>query len=323
MIDLKKTVGSLKTIFHSKNGQNTLMFLVFLAISAVLWSVQTFNEEEQCDVRMPIAITQIPDSVTLITNLPKALSVSLKAKGSQRIKLAWTEAPTLNIDFRAYRTRNGVIHLDDAELKALVRNAFGGSTVQIVSPDSLNIVYTNHPGVKVPIQIDCNATAGPKSALVGRPHASVDSVAVYYAGRIGNIESVSTEALRLPGLGETVTRRVRLIAPSGSRVIPDSIDVTVEVEPLIMKTRKVVIEPVNVPTGVKLITFPAQIDVMYMVPMSVYKKSDPHIRVIADYRYIDFYSSSKMMKLRLRDVPEDLQNVHLSADSAEYIIEKL
>jgi hypothetical protein len=60
-----------------------------------------------------------------------------------------------------------------------------------------------------------------------------------------------------------------------------------------------------------------------MVPMSVYKKSDPHIRVIADYRYIDFYSSSKMMKLRLRDVPEDLQNVHLSADSAEYIIEKL
>jgi hypothetical protein len=323
MIDLKKTIDSLKTIVRSKRGQNALMFMVFLAISAILWSVQTLNEEEQCDVRMPIEITQIPDSVTIITNPPKALSVSLKAKGSQRLKLAWAEPPTLNIDFRAYRTRYGVIHLDEAELKALVRNSFGGSSVQIVSPDSLNIVYTNHPGIKVPVKIDCNATAGPKSALIGRPYASVDSVAVYYAGHVADIESISTETLKLPGLGESVTRRVRLIAPSGSRVIPDSVDVTVEVEPLIMKTRKIVIEPVNVPSGVKLITFPAQIDVMYMVPMSIYMKSDPHIRVIADYKYIDFYSSSKMMKLRLRDVPEDLQNVHLSADSAEYIIEKL
>ena len=92
-------------------------------------------------------------------------------------------------------------------------------------------------------------------------------------------------------------------------------------QPLIFKSRKVVIEPINVPEGTKLITFPAQIDVLYMVPMSAYVGSDPHFRIVADYRRINHLNPSKMMKLTLRDVPSNLQNVHLSVDSAEYIIE--
>jgi len=83
----------------------------------------------------------------------------------------------------------------------------------------------------------------------------------------------------------------------------------------------VVIEPVNVPANIKLITFPAQIEVMYMVPMSAYTNSDPHFRVIADYRRISRKRSK--IRLRLTDVPQNLQNVQLSADSAEYIIEQL
>ena len=63
---------------------------------------------------------------------------------------------------------------------------------------------------------------------------------------------------------------------------------------------------------IKLITFPAQIDVFYMIPMSLYTTSDPHFRVVADYRGIK-RNGSPMMKLRLRDVPSNLQNVHLSA----------
>jgi hypothetical protein len=321
-MDFRKIVTTLKAIAKSQRGSHALTFVVFLGIAAILWSVQTLNIEDQCDVRMPICLTQVPDSVTIITNLPKALNVSLKAKGSQRLKLSWGDAPTLNIDFRAYRQR-GVIHLDEADLKALIRSVFTGSTVQIVSPDSLNILYTNDPGIKIPVKLDCNVTAGPKSALIGRPRLANDSVMIYYAGHIDNIESVSTEAIRLPGLGESVTRRVKLLAPRNTRVIPDSVDVVIDIEPLIMKTRKVVIEPINVPTGVKLITFPAQIDVMYMVPMSIYTKSDPHIRVVADYQHINFATGTKMMKLKLRDVPDELQNVHLSADSAEYILERL
>ncbi len=320
---IKEQFGKLMAAVRSRRGRDALMFLLFLTISAVLWLVLSLNEEEQFDVRLPMKITHVPDSVTLISPGPEALNVSLRARGTQVIKMLAGSKPTVNIDFRAYRS-NGLLHLSSTELKALARTTAGGSQVSVVYPDSLVIPYTTHPGFSMPLNIDYKVTVGPQSALNGRPRLSADSVKVFMAPGVAipdNYNAVTTEPIRLTGLSESETRRVRLIGPAGSRVIPDSIDVSFDVEPLIFKSRKVVIEPVNVPAGTKLITFPAQIDVFYMVPMSAYVKSDPHFRIVADYKRINPHNPSKMMKLTLRDVPSNLQNVHLSVDSAEYIIE--
>jgi len=320
---IKEQFGKLMAAVRSRRGRDALMFLLFLTISAVLWLVLSLNEEEQFDVRLSMKITHVPDSVTLISPGPEALNVSLRARGTQVIKMLAGSKPTVNIDFRAYRS-NGLLHLSSTELKALARTTAGGSQVSVVYPDSLVIPYTTHPGFSMPLNIDYKVTVGPQSALNGRPRLSADSVKVFMAPGVAipdNYNAVTTEPIRLTGLSESETRRVRLIGPAGSRVIPDSIDVSFDVEPLIFKSRKVVIEPVNVPEGTKLITFPAQIDVFYMVPMSAYVKSDPHFRIVADYKRINPHNPSKMMKLTLRDVPSNLQNVHLSVDSAEYIIE--
>lgn len=309
---------------RSPRGRDALMFLIFLIISAILWGVLSLNEEEQSDVRMPVRITHVPDSVTLIVPGPEALNVSVRAKGTQLLKMSMGRVPAVNIDFRAYRSGKHLF-LSNAELKALARNAAGGSQVSVLYPDSISIPFTTSPGIPATVSVDCQVSAGPRSALIGRPQLSTDTVYVYAADTPlpRNFHSVSTEPIRLSGLDRSETRRVRLIPPSGSRIIPDSIDVTFNVEPLIFKTRRVVIEPINVPADIKLITFPAQIDVMYMVAMSAYTHTDPHFRVVADYRSINRNSGSNMMKLRIIDVPDNLQNVHLAADSAEYIIERL
>ena len=309
---------------RSPRGRDAMMFFVFLVVSAALWFVLALNEEEQYDVRLPVKITHVPDSVTLITPGPEALNVSLRARGTQLMKMNFGTLPTVNIDFRGFRS-NGKLHLSSADLKALARTAVGGSQVSVVYPDTLTIPYTTHPGFKMPIRIDYKVTAGPQAALVGCPKLSVDSATVFLANAKlpGGYTRVSSEPVQLVGIDKTTTRRIKLLGPKGSRVIPDSVDVTFEVEPLIFKSRKVVIEPVNVPSNIKLITFPAQIDVFYMVPMSSYASSDPHFRVVADYNEIRKNTSSKMMKLKLKDVPSNLQNVHLVADSAEYIIEHL
>jgi hypothetical protein len=60
-----------------------------------------------------------------------------------------------------------------------------------------------------------------------------------------------------------------------------------------------------------------------MIPVSDYKTSEPRIRVTADYRSISASSSSRMIRLRIAEASDNLQNVHLAVDSAEYIIEKL
>lgn len=305
--------------------RDVLMFLLFLAISFILWSVLSLNQEEQADVRMPVQISHLPDSVTLLSHGPENMMVSLRTAGAQRLRIGLGKVPTLNIDFRAYRDGNRMF-VSNAELKALVRSATGSTQAGLLYPDSISIPFTTHPGFWAPVSlIEIHVSAGPRSALAGRPRLSTDSVRVYtQSGRLpAHFTSVKTEAVTLEDLNQSTTRRVRLVGPAGSRLIPDSVDISFEVEPLILKTRTVVIEPVNVPRDIKLITFPAQVDVVYMVPMSAYTHTDPRFRVIADYRGIGRNSASTRMKLRLADVPANLENVHLSSDSAEYIIEHL
>ena len=313
-------IKKVKDVYHSQRGRNILVFCIFLVISTILWCVLSLNEEDQFDVRMPVKLTHVPDSVTIISTPPDAISVSLRAKGTQILKQSMGNPPSFDIDFRVYRHRNSIL-LRKADVNAIARAAYGGASILVASPDSINLAFTTRKGVAMPIKIDYQVTAGPQSTIAGRPTLSCDTTLIYSTGRIpSNVNYISTEPIRLTDLNRPTTTKVRLIAPRNSRVIPDSVDVTFNVEPLISKTRKVVIEPVNVPSGVKLITFPAQTEVCYMVPMSLYTNSDPHFRVLADYNSIS--TRSNKIKLRLRDVPGELQNVHLSADSAEYIIER-
>lgn len=298
-----------------------MVFLAFLLLSAVLWWVMALNDEDQCDVRLPLRITHVPDSVTIITTPPGYIAASLRAKGSQLLKLNLGRVPSLNVDFRAFRS-NGRLHLSDADLKAVARAALDGAPVTVVAPDSLSLVYTTSPGQVVALTSDVKVTPGPQATLSLPPKLSVDSVRVFSASPIV-VNSVSTEPVRISGINRPATRRVRVLAPKGCRVIPDSVDITLQVEPLIRKELSLNIEPINVPVGRKLITFPAQARVSYMIPMNQYNKTAPRIRVVADYRDIPAGNDSRMIRLRVADVSAFMQNVQLQSDSVEYIIEKL
>lgn len=321
---LRQLIRKIKIVARSQRGHNLIMFSLFLGISAILWCVIAFNGEAQSDVRMPVRIINVPDSVTIVSQVPRNISVSLQARGTQLLRLAWGGAPVFNIDFRMYHSDRKWLSLSEPDLKGIARNALDGANIILISPDSLRLAYTSHPPVILPVNADYMVTPGPQASITGKIRLSNDSVKVYTAGRLSSsIEAITTEPIRINGLNETVTRKVALVAPPNARVIPDSIDVTIEVEPLIYKTRNVTVEPIHVPEGMRLITFPAQIEVRYMIPVSDYKNTEPTLRVVADYRTVSDYHSDRTVGLRIIEASSNLQNVHLAVDSAEYILEQL
>ncbi|MDE5929965.1 MAG: YbbR-like domain-containing protein [Muribaculaceae bacterium] len=306
----------------SKQGHNFMTFMVFVAIAAALWGVMTLNEESTFDLRVPIRLTQVPDSVTVISDVPDQVQVTATGKGTQLLRYLFGHPATANIDFRLYRSPRG-IRLGDAEMKSIVRSSIGGANAQLISPDSLIILYTSAPPVLLPVELDCNATTAPGCTMVGHPTLSIDSARVYSAQPLSRkVTAVITEPLRFDNISSTVSRRVRLLPPvNGSRVVPDSATLTIAVEPLIIKSRSVVIEGINAPDGGRLITFPAKVDVIYMIPMSAYTKSAPEFKVIADYADRSGKGDGRV-KLRIRNVPAVLQNVRLDVDSVDYYISK-
>ncbi len=309
----------------SREGRNVITFLVFLVLSAVLWVILALNEDTQRDLRCGVRITNVPDSLTRVSPIPEAINVSVRAKGSQLMKYWWHKAPTMTIDYRQYRSGNKIL-FSEASMKAFFRSIVGGGGAQILSvtPDSLSVTFTSQPGIKLPVKLDAHVVPAPQYVLVNKPRTLTDSVTLYSLNDVNTmLKSIHTKKIVLNDVRKSQVMRVPLVVPERSRAIPDSVDVSIEVEPLISKTRKVSVVPVNVPRGMKLIAVPSQVEVYYMVPMSIYKKSesDPKFRVEADYRTVTD-SLSERIAVNLVYAPKDFTNVFLSTDSVDFILEQ-
>ena len=70
----------------SARGKEVLLFMLFLLISYVFWLLLTLNNEVQEDMDVPVELVDVPDSVTIITDVPQVIKVSVRDKGSSLMK---------------------------------------------------------------------------------------------------------------------------------------------------------------------------------------------------------------------------------------------
>lgn len=313
----------IKEVIQSPKGRNVVTFLLFLAIASVLWIVTSLNEEMTHDFRSKVEFVHVPDSITRISPLPDVINVSVKARGTSLLRYIFSDNLKMSIDYRTYVSGNK-FYMKEAGLKAFFRSKLGGGVqVNSVSPDSLRIFFTANRPVEMPVRVDAKVEPGPQFAIIGKVRSLTDSVRLY-AIDMSKVRQnyVSTMPIVLNDLREPRTLRVPLSVPDGCRAIPDSVDVRVDVEPLISKSRMVDITPRNLPAGAKLITHPTQVEVYYMVPISVYKQtdSDPRFVVTADYNSIN--PASGKIAVSLERAPADFLNVFLETDSLSYILEQ-
>lgn len=307
---------------RSPSGKSVITYAIFLLIAAVLWTVQVLSEEVQRNLRCYVEVYNVPDSLTRVSPLPQSLNVSVRARGTELVRYLWMR-PTMRIDYSTYHVGHH-IRFGDAALKSFFRERFGkDATIQSVTPDSLSIYYTDYPGVELPVKVKAEVVAGPQYAIIGNVRSLTDSVMVYgISGVPSSLHSIPTENIVLNNVTSSRTLRVALVLPQGLRAIPDSVDIHLEVEPLVSKIRRVSITPVGVPHDSRLITVPSVVEVYYMVPMSTYKqqKSDPVFRVEADFRSIR--SGDARVAIQLTRAPKEFVNVYLATDSVDYLIEQ-
>ena len=138
---------------------------------------------------------------------------------------------------------------------------------------------------------------------------------------MSEINEVYTYRVEERELTDTLRRKVTLAPINGAVVEPRSIDITVPIEKLKSQTRLVKIVVRNAPAGVKMLLFPSDVQVSYRSPVSRIK-DDAGITVVVDYNSLDFTSSNNKVKVMIGEMPAAYQDVKLSHDSVEYIIEK-
>lgn len=322
-MNAQRLIFKLKRRLFSPQGKNALVFCAFIVVAFMLWVVMTLNEEVQKDIRATVRITNVPDSVKMVTWLPEAFNISVRATGNELFSYDMGKTAVIDVDYKYY-CRNGRIDLAPVEMRGLARRMLGQNTqVLAMNPDTLNVLFTSRRPVRLPVRIDAQISTLPNCALTKPVSSNTDSVWVYSINPLpASFLSVPTQRVTLGDVAKSENLRVKLVTPPGARAYPDSVELAITVEPMISRSAKVPVKVTNVPQGLKMIVIPAQITINYTLPMSRYDDSKPSFGVVADYRTLDENLSSNRIKVDLQKAEGNFLEVYLSHDSVEYIIEK-
>lgn len=317
---MERFKDKLREKFHSPGGRNFFTFMIFLTLSSIFWLVTAMNDEVQHDLDVNLRITDLPRDVTMMSNNGNQynIAVSVKDKGINMIVKRILNRNTVNVSFHDFVDDGHRLYLSELQMTTILRQYFGNySTIISHDPDSLSLPYTTIAPVKLPVKINASVQTRPQYIVNGPIKSSLDSVFVYTTGLMADsILSISTEQIILSEIKDTTKVLISLLPPSGCRVVPDNVTVTIPVEPLITKTIEVPVEIINLPEDQNIIVFPNTVDFTCLVPMSKFNDKGFPIKAYADYNN----KRDNIIPLEISILPETFINPRLEPDITEYIV---
>ncbi len=307
---------------ESPHMRSILLYLVFVFISAIFWSFLTFNSDVQLDVEVPVEMS-LPKNVHLLAKVPDTLTVTVKDRGYRFFSYIFNQTPKLTLRFTDYSDGNSTFKIDQSHLKKALAHVLNKhATIVSVLPEAINIKFTDLPGKKVPVRSDIIVEPREDYTLYGTLLQSQDSVLVFSdAKTLSEINEVYTYHVEEVDLTDTLRRRVTIAPINGTVIEPRTIDIVVPIEKLKAQKRTVKIAVRNAPKNVKMLLFPSDVEVSYRSPVSRIKE-DPGITAVVDYNSVDSSTPGNKVKVIIGEIPASYQDVKLSHDSVEYIIER-
>lgn len=313
--------GKIRKFLSSTRGKDILLYLLFVAISAIFWSVLTLGNLIQTHYKVKLKIEGVPPGTTLITDFPEYLDVSVKNNGYAFVRYMVGAVPEVAINFGNFADGKGNLVVKKQNMDELLRSAFGQeASIDTFSPEQLSLKYTTSPGRKIPVVVNGDFTADMQYVVAGEAVAYPGYVTVYSdAESMSAIKSVSTSRIVRHNLREQMEVKVALVKTGNVKLVPDSVVVRIPIEPLVSKEQEVAIETVDCPQNEHLVAFPATVRITYLLPLSVYNGNSAQAPTV----YVDYKDISAGMKKIPLHVKESkiFHGVSLPTDSVEYIIE--
>lgn len=307
---------------RSPRARSILLYLFFVIISAVFWSFLTFNRNVQLELVVPVEL-DMPENIHLLGKEPSSLTVTVRDRGYRFFFYMFHKSPKLVLKFADYIDGKNMFKMDQEHLKKALAHVLSKNTAIVsVLPESINLLYTDQPGKKVPVKPDIYVVPREDYAQYGALRLSQDSVVVYSdAETLSTINEVYTYRVEKKDLTDTLRRSVNIQPITGAVIEPHSINIMVPIEKLKEQTRSVKIDVRNAPPGIKMLLVPSDVEVTYLSPVSRITE-DAGITAVVDYRSVDFKSRSNKVAVVIGEAPAAYQDVKHFPDSVEYIIEK-
>lgn len=313
---------NLRHLLRSSRGQDILLFLVFVMVSYGVWMVLKLNDSSHYDFNVELKISDVPEGVHFISEVPENLHASILDKGLNLAKIAWGGKPQLKLkytDFN-YDEINDKLTLSRQSLRSQMRAIFGSNAqITATNPDSLSFIVTRRAPRKVKVIPDVDVTPVGQCVISGPVIVEPDSVLIYSPAHANTPpKTILTERLVRSEIKDTLSFELSILNSSTTKAEPAKVKVTIPVEPLMSKTRNIAVELINEPASGNVVLFPTKVPVSYLLPMSLFNAERGTVTVVADYSK----RSANRIPIRITNHPKDYRAVEVSTDSVDYIFEQ-
>ena len=249
-----------------ENREKIIAFTTALIISLSLWFIVNLSRDFNVSVEVPILLSNLPQDVTISSDVPDMATVTLNGEGWNLISI-YTNPPRVFINAES----------EEVNLSEQIRNqigAFSNLNIIQVRPAQLEIRTERRISKRVPVISRVELNVGGRYGLIHDPVVSPDSITISGAeSLLAEIEYWETENVELTNITRSVVNNINLRQPySGVSIEPSRVTLDVEVAEFTEAELRVPIRTRNLPSGRAVTYNPSSIIVRYDVPINQFSE---------------------------------------------------
>jgi len=309
----------LKSFFFSKD---VLSFLLFLAISAGFWFVNSLDKEREMRVSIPVEFSGIPQNVTMTGNLDRNIVVTVKDQGINLFAyLGRNNTPIIFELNQIFYEKGKIVYGTDQIRGRLSRYLRPTTVILSMKPDSIVLRYEKLSSKVLPIQLDARISLAQQYTLSDKISLSPPQITVFGPKRLlDKTDKVLTNRFELNNVSDTVIKTVKLKHIKGLRFAAYETKVGIFAEMFTEKKLVIPVTVINCPSDVIIKTFPANVEATFNVAMSYFKSvSTNDFKVVLDYN--DLHENSTKYRLKTLNSASYISNIRIDPLEVEYIRE--
>ena len=309
------------------NNRRVKVFLFILALTSIIWLLIELSKTYISSAVFNVEYKSLPKGKLLQKDPISELNIVLNAPGFGLLKYKGRKHKLILDLKNVIKQGDSYYLLPNQQLGYLNSQLAGDVKIVNVLIDTVYVELGNNKSKKVPVipSIDIKFKLGYN--LINKVTITPDSIVITGPQKIvDSIKEVTTTEFKIENVYKNIKKELDLVLPLSSKKLSTSsksIRINVEVDKFTEGRFKIPVTVINEPEGIKMNTFPKQIEVIYQVGLSNFSKITKNsFSIVYDYNQYKRDSLIKYLLPLIKQQSEFVSSLKINPREIEFLIQK-
>ncbi len=314
---------TLKKIREYVLKKDFLIFLVFVLISTAFWFVNMSGQRRTVSVDFEVEYRNFPNDIRLATPLPDEIQIDIRDLGLKVLPYVFSNPDALIIDYSDFSHNDSVLHFPLYKFEALVRSNLKGSSDIVSSLPDIRTHYYKIAKKQLRTKLIGGVSLQAQYVLQDSVHIAPQWVEAFGPQAVlDTLHYAYVDPLTQQKIDKSFSQKQSFIALKDVKFIPNTVEVTAEVEMLTEKHLQIPIQCEHLPEEVYLHLFPSTVEVIFTVGLSKFNAvSENDFQITFDYYQLVNNATGKQ-RVTVQTTNPFVRNVRVQPQEVEFLLEE-